>query len=206
MLAQRDMSPVTPQQITGLVLAGGRGSRLGGVDKGLQRLHGRPLAQHALQRLQPQVGALMISANRHLDAYRALGFPVWSDAEAGYPGPLAGLLAGLQHCATPWLASVPCDTPAFPTDLVERLAKGLADADLAIAATREGSTLRSHPVFCLLRRELRDDLERTLRSGERQVQRWAARLRCAQVVFDDAAAFFNANTADELEQLRRSVE
>ena len=195
------MTVPSPSQITGLVLAGGRGSRMGGADKGLQRLRGRPLVQHALQRLQPQVGALMISANRHLDAYRALGFPVWPDATADHAGPLAGLLAGLQHCSTPWLACVPCDTPGFPADLVERLAQGAAEADLAVAVTQEGGVLRSHPVFCLLRRELCPALEAAVQAGERKVGRWASDQRCAQVVFDDAQAFFNANTADELQRL-----
>ena len=197
------MTVPSPSQITGLVLAGGRGSRMGGADKGLQRLRGRPLVQHALQRLQPQVGALMISANRHLEAYRALGFPVWPDAAADHAGPLAGLLAGLQHCSTPWLACVPCDTPGFPADLVERLVQGAAaaEADLAVAVTQEGGVLRSHPVFCLLRRELCPALEAAVQAGERKVGRWASDQRCAQVVFDDAQAFFNANTAEELQRL-----
>ena len=197
------MMPPARPQITGLVLAGGRGSRLGGLDKGLQLLRGRPLVQHALQRLQPQVGTLMISANRHLDTYRALGWSVWPDADDEHAGPLAGLLAGLQHCGTPWLASVPCDTPDFPADLVERLAQGAAaaDADLAIAATREDGALRSHPVFCLLRRELCPALRASVLAGERKVGRWVASQRCTHVVFDEAAAFFNANTAADLQWL-----
>ena len=201
------MMPPARPQITGLVLAGGRGSRLGGLDKGLQLLRGRPLVQHALQRLQPQVAALMISANRHLDTYRALGWPVWPDADDDHAGPLAGLLAGLEHCDTPWLASVPCDTPGFPADLVERLAQGAAaaDADLAIAATREDGALRSHPVFCLLRRELQPALQTSLLAGERKVGRWLSGQRCAQVLFDDAAAFFNANTAADLQRLEAAT-
>src|SRR3954467_2445754 len=103
--------------ITGLVLAGGRGSRMGGVDKGLQLHLGEPLARHALDRIAPQVGPRMISANRNLDAYRAMGVPVWPDAVSDYAGPLAGLLAGLQHADTPWLVTVPCDSPDFPDDL-----------------------------------------------------------------------------------------
>jgi molybdopterin-guanine dinucleotide biosynthesis protein A len=134
------MTPIAATDITGLVLAGGRGTRMGGVDKGLQSHLGLPLALHTLLRLQPQVGAVMINANRNLAAYEAMGAPVWPDALPDYPGPLAGMLAGLEHCETPWLLTVPCDTPGFPHDLAARLAQAAAaqDADIAMAATREG--------------------------------------------------------------------
>ena len=127
---------IDKHDITGLVLAGGRGSRMGGVDKGLQPHRGMPLAQHALLRLGAQVGELMINANRNLSAYESMGVPVWPDASADYPGPLAGLLAGLERCQTPYLVSVPCDTPDFPEDLVAKLAQALVahDADIAMAA------------------------------------------------------------------------
>ncbi|MFT3821589.1 MAG: molybdenum cofactor guanylyltransferase MobA [Rubrivivax sp.] len=192
-------------RITGLVLAGGRASRMGGVDKGLQSHRGLPLALHALRRLQPQVGPAMINANRNLAAYESMGVPVWPDPVAGYPGPLAGLLAGLEHCKTPWLVTVPCDTPNFPADLVDRLAAAAAagDAEIAIAATREDGRLQTHPVFCLLKAELAASLVRSLDAGERKVERWTAGHRCVTVEFDDAAAFFNANTADELRSLQR---
>ncbi len=189
--------------ITGLVLAGGRGSRMGGADKGLQPLQGRPLAQHAIERLRPQVGALSISANRNADAYASLGVPVWADTVPGQPGPLAGMLAGLAACATPWLAVVPCDVPRLPADLVARLAAGLqaAGAELAIAVTLEGGQHRAHPVFCLLPATLRGDLAAALARDERRVLRWMRRHRCAEVLFDDAAAFTNANTGDDLRRL-----
>jgi molybdenum cofactor guanylyltransferase len=189
--------------ITGLVLAGGRGSRMGGADKGLQLLQGRPLAQHAIERLRPQVGALSISANRNAGAYAALGVPVRADTVPGQPGPLAGMLAGLAGCATPWLAVVPCDVPRFPADLVARLAAGLqaAGAELAIAVTLEGGQHRAHPVFCLLPATLRDDLAAALARDERRVLQWMRRHRCAEVLFDDAAAFTNANTGEELRRL-----
>ena len=186
-----------PEQITGLVLAGGEGRRMGGRDKGLQPWHGEPLVQHVLRRLRPQVGRLAVSANRHLDAYAALGVPVWPDTLPGFAGPLAGWWAALQHCETPWLASVPCDTPGFPDDLVARLA-GAVDAeqaDIAIAAT----PARPHPVFCLMRRELAGGLQRHLQAGERKVLYWTARQRCAIVVFDDEAAFRNLNTLADLD-------
>lgn len=190
--------------ITGLILAGGRGSRMGGVDKGLQSHRGTTLVQHTLERLRPQVGSVIINANRNLDVYAALGVPVRPDALADFPGPLAGMLAGLEHCDTAWLATVPCDTPDFPVDLVARLAHALveADADIAMAATREEGVERVQPVFCLLKATLRASLTAFLRSGQRKVDRWTAQHRCVQVVFDDAEAFFNANTPEELAHLQ----
>lgn len=191
------------QDITGLVLAGGRGSRMGGVDKGLQTHQGMPLAMHALLRLTPQVGELMLNANRNLGAYESMGVPVWPDALPDYPGPLAGLLAGLEHCQTPYLVTVPCDTPNFPDHLVARLAQALDDdgADIAMAATMDEGRMRTQPVFCLLKAVLMEDLVATLQAGERKIDRWTARHRCVVVEFDDSAAFFNANTLAELRQL-----
>jgi molybdopterin-guanine dinucleotide biosynthesis protein A len=196
---------IAAADITGLVLAGGRGSRMGGVDKGLQTHLGVPLARHALERLAPQVGSIMINANRNLSEYRSMGFPVWPDELPDYPGPLAGMLAGLEHCHTLYLATVPCDTPNFPLDLVARLARGVSqiDGDMATAYTREGGKLFPQPVFCLMKAALRDGLSAFVRSGERRTSLWEHRHRCAQVVFDDDAEFFNVNTLIELEQLQR---
>jgi len=196
---------IDTSQITGLVLAGGRGSRMGGVDKGLQAHLGMPLAMHALLRLAPQVGAVMINANRNLAAYESMGAPVWPDALADYPGPLAGFLAGLENCATPFLATVPCDSPLFPEDLVARLAARLeeADAELAMAATHEGGELRLQPVFCLMRADVIESLVRFTSSGKRKIDAWTATLRTVAVPFDDADAFVNANTLAELQQLQR---
>lgn len=193
------------EQITGLVLAGGRGSRMGGVDKGLQPHLGVPLALHALLRLQPQVGESMINANRNLGAYESMGVPVWPDAQTDFPGPLAGMLAGLERCDTPYLVTVPCDTPNFPHDLVERLASALdaEQADLAMAATREDCKLMPQPVFCLLKADLLESLVRYLHSGQRKIDRWTAQHRVAMVVFDDADAFDNANTPQDLQRLQR---
>lgn len=190
--------------ITGLVLAGGRGSRMGGVDKGLQLHHGVPLALHALQRLRPQVGAVAINANRNLPTYEAMAVPVWPDAQPDFSGPLAGMLAGLSHCRTPFLATVPCDTPHFPLDLVARLADALTDdgAEIAVAATREDGVTRPEPVFCLMQTSLRDSLAAFLDSGERKTGFWSRQHHSVQVVFENAAAFFNANTADDLAQLQ----
>lgn len=200
----QDSRPSSRAQVTGLVLAGGRGSRMGGVDKGLQLQAGVPLAQQALQRLAPQVGALMVNANRHADVYAAWGVPVWPDELPDYPGPLAGFLAGLAHCATPWLATVPCDTPRFPVDLVARLMQAVTEqgAELAMAATRgPDGGLQPQPVFCLLPVALAPSLQDFVQRGQRKIDRWTGRHRCATVVFDDADAFFNVNTLDELRQL-----
>lgn len=200
--------PIPAEDITGLVLAGGRGSRMGGVDKGLQNHLGMPLALHSLLRLQGQVGSAMLNANRNLGAYESMGVPVWPDSQADFAGPLAGMLVGLEHCETPWLVTVPCDTPNFPIDLVERLAAAAQaeDAEIAMAATREpddqGQTVvQVQPVFCLLKSSLLESLQAFLDSGQRKIDRWTAQHRCATVVFDDSAAFFNANTVEELRRL-----
>jgi molybdenum cofactor guanylyltransferase len=196
---------IVQQDITGLVLAGGRGSRMGGVDKGLQNHRGLPLALHALLRLQPQVGALMVNANRNLGAYEAFGEPVWPDPMGDFQGPLVGCLAGLQHADTAWLATVPCDTPDFPTDLVPRLAAAAsaADAELAYAVTVEDGREQPQPVFCLLQVALHDSLAAFLDGGGRKIDAWFAQHRAVAVHFPDPAAFFNANTADELARLQR---
>jgi molybdopterin-guanine dinucleotide biosynthesis protein A len=201
--------PTAParQEITGLVLAGGLARRMGGVDKGLQPFRGQPLARHALERLRPQVGTLMLNANRHLDVYAAWGVPVWPDATGDFAGPLAGLLAGLDHARTPWVACVPCDGPAFPPDLVARLAAHAADADVVMPVTparQDGpapARPQPQPVFSLVRRAVADDLRGFLAAGGGSVEAWARRLRCVELPFDDAAAFANANTLAELSRL-----
>ena len=194
---------IDPRHITGLVLAGGLGSRMGGLDKGLQRLHGVPMAEHALQRLKAQVGSTAINANRNIGLYEAMGCPVWPDALPDHPGPLAGFLAGLARCDTPYLLTVPCDSPGFPADLAARLAQALVEqqADIAMAATVEGEAVQVQPVFCLLKATLRGSLQAFIESGQRKIDRWTALHRCAVVRFDDAQAFANANTLRELAAL-----
>jgi molybdopterin-guanine dinucleotide biosynthesis protein A len=192
--------------ITGLVLAGGRGSRMGGADKGLQNHRGLPLAMHALLRLQPQVGPVIVNANRNLAAYESLGAPVWPDPIEGYGGPLVGFLAGLEHCETPWLVTVPCDTPDFPADLVARLASAVATHDAQIAypeTTEADGRTQPHPVFCLMRASLLENLLAFLHSGGRKIDAWFAQHRAVAVPFADSSAFFNANTPQELAQLQR---
>jgi molybdopterin-guanine dinucleotide biosynthesis protein A len=195
---------MTNTDITGLILAGGRGSRMGGVDKGLQEHLGAPLALHALRRLAPQVCKLMINANRNLESYASMGVPVWPDEIPGFAGPLAGMLAGLTHCETPYLATVPCDTPNFPLDLVERLMRGLIDIDgeMAMAFTREDGVPRRQPVFSLMKTSVRDNLAAYVGGGQGNVGFWASQQRCAQVLFEDGSAFFNANTLADLAQLQ----
>ena len=192
------------RQITGLVLAGGEGRRMGGADKGLQTLRGQPLAWHALQRLAPQVGPRIVCANRHAEAYAAFGVPVIADGTPGFAGPLAGLLAGARHCSTPWLLTVPCDTPHFPVDLAARLADAVCamEATVAMAATSDDGRVQPQPVFCLLAAALAPDLAACLAEGGGSIARWAQRHRCAEVLFDDADAFNNVNTLEELRRLQ----
>ena len=194
---------IDSEHITGLILCGGRGTRMGGVDKGLQNHHGMPLALHALMRLQPQVGHVLINANRNLSAYESMGVPVWPDPMADYPGPLAGWLAGLEHCETPYLLTVPCDSPNFPLDLAARLAAAMVehDADIAMAASMEDGRQQVQPVFSLLKSALIESLGEYLNAGERKIDRWTAKHRCATVLFSDATAFANANTLAELQRL-----
>jgi molybdopterin-guanine dinucleotide biosynthesis protein A len=203
---------IDAHQITGVILAGGRGSRMGGVDKGLQTFRGMPMAMFTLLRLSPQVGEIMINANRNLAAYESFGVPVWPDSLADYAGPLAGFLTALEHCETEYLVTVPCDTPLFPTDLVARLAEALEreDAEIAMAAASEDDPgqVRAQPVFSLMKRELMESLVRFTHEGGRKIDAWTAQHRTVLVPFDregdDPAAFFNANTIAELHRLEQS--
>ena len=196
---------ITKEQITGLILAGGMGSRMGGVDKGLQEFDGMPLAARVLQRIAPQVGALLINANRHYDDYARMGAPVVADLIEGYAGPLAGLQAGLARCDTEYLVSAPCDSPLLPADLVRTLANTLSEqqADAAVAVTGHGEQRRRHPVFLLVRSSMRDSLAAYLNDGGRKVDSWLRSLHCVEAQFDDEHAFSNANTREELSALSR---
>jgi molybdopterin-guanine dinucleotide biosynthesis protein A len=186
--------------ITGLILAGGQGRRMGGVDKGLQMFRGKRLIDHVYARLAPQVGGIVINANQNHDAYKTFGVRVVSDAIGNFAGPLAGLHAGLSVSRRPYLASVPCDSPFLPEDLVERLYAGLADAGAEIAVAKTGE--QPHPVFCLVRGGVLDHLASFLKGGGRKIDAWYATLLVAEVAFDDEAeAFSNINTGDELKAL-----
>ena len=189
--------------ITGIVLAGGQGRRMGGVDKGLVLLDGKPMVAHVLARLSPQVGAMLINANQNPERYAAFGVPVVPDAVGGFAGPLAGLHAGLSRVTDPLAVTVPCDSPFLPLDLVARLADALAQrqAQLAVAKTFD----QPHPVFCLVRRDVLPHLAAFLDAGGRKIDAWYATLAVVEVPFDDEAdGFRNINTADELKAAART--
>jgi molybdenum cofactor guanylyltransferase len=184
--------------VTGVVLAGGLGRRMGGVDKGLQLLDGRPMVAQVIERLLPQVDELLINANQNLDRYAAFGHPVVPDSIEGFAGPLAGLERGLANAAHGLVATVPCDSPFLPADLVARLYTALATGGADLAVARTGS--QPHPVFCLCRRELHANLSAYLAGGGRKIDHWYSSLRVVEVDFaDEAAAFDNLNTRDELQ-------
>ena len=181
--------------VSGVVLAGGQGRRMGGVDKGLQVLRGKPMAQWALERLAPQVDEILINCNQNLDAYARFGYRLVPDEIGGFAGPLAGLHASLKAAAHPLVVTVPCDSPFLPSDLVSRLQQHLNKNDLAVAKTGD----QPHPVFSLVRKDVLDNLEAFLRSGGRKIDAWYASLATVEVSFDDEAdAFRNINTREEL--------
>lgn len=185
------------ETVTGVLLAGGQGRRMGGVDKGLVTLRGRAMAEWVIERLRPQVDELIVNANQNAQRYEAFGYPVFPDEVGGFAGPLAGLHAGLARAAHPLVVTAPCDSPFLPTDLVARLYEGLTagKADLAVAQTFE----QPHPVFCLCRREVLPHLTHFLADGGRKIDRWYMTLKVVPVRFDDQeAAFRNINTRDEL--------
>lgn len=196
------MNMLNKELITGLILAGGRGSRMGHVDKGLQPFRGAPMAMHVMLRLSPQVGTMMINANQNLAPYESFGVPVWPDDLTGFAGPLAGLQTGLRHCETPYLVTAPCDSPFLPDDLVARLSEALIvqNADLAVAVTVEGEQTRRqpHPVFCLVKTSLLPHLTDYLQNGGRKIDAWYASVKVAEVCFEDETAFRNINTLEEL--------
>jgi molybdopterin-guanine dinucleotide biosynthesis protein A len=185
------------EDVTGIVLAGGQGRRMGGVDKGLVALAGRPLVAHVVERLAPQVATVVVNANQNAERYAALGHDVVRDEFPGFAGPLAGLHAGLSRAATPYVVTVPCDSPFLPADLVARLGSALERDGAALAVARTGD--QPHPVFCLVRRDVLPHLAAFLAGGGRKIDAWYATLAVVEVAFDDEAdAFRNINTADEL--------
>ncbi len=190
--------------ITGIVLAGGQGRRMGGVDKGLVDFLGKPLVAHVIQRLNPQVDEILINANREIERYAAFGHPVVQDDIAGFAGPLAGLHKGMSIAKHPYVLTVPCDSPMLPMNLAGRLMNGLIgrDADLAVAKT--GS--QAHPVFCLCRRTLLPNLESFLHNGGRKIDAWYRALEVVEIYFNDnPQAFTNVNTPEELQCLEQAA-
>lgn len=192
-----------PEKITGVILAGGLGRRMGGVNKGLQRLNGKPLALHVAERLAPQIDELLINVNQNIEQYAAFGYRIVADQIPDFAGPLAGLHAALSTAAHPLVATAPCDSPFLPADLVFRLFSALTatDADLAVARTFE----QPHPVFCLCKRDVLPHLTEFLAGGGRKFDRWYATLNVVEVAFDDEAeAFENINTREELGRFETS--
>lgn len=187
---------ISTAEITGLLLAGGLGRRMDGWDKGLLDFKGHPMAWWALESLRTQVAHVLINANRSLNIWQGFGYPVINDLISGFPGPLAGVHAGLAACTTPWLATVPCDTPFLPGDLIKRLAAAIKTegSDLAVVST-EG---RLQPVFMLIRTRLKDDLENYLRNNGKKVEHWISTVCHATVDFENGKRFMNINTQEEL--------
>ena len=198
-------SPLTPNasRITGIILAGGQGRRMGSVDKGLEPLRGKPMVQWVLERYTPQVDEVLINANQNLDTYAQFGHPVVPDDIGGFAGPLAGLHRGLSLATHNLIATVPCDSPFLPLDLIARLYAALNEqqADLAVARTGD----QPHPVFCLTRKSVLPGLTEFLQRGGRKIDAWYAALTVVEVRFDDEAeAFSNINTVEELRIFERS--
>ena len=184
--------------VTGLILAGGKGSRMGGVDKGLQAFRGKRLVDHVYERFAPQVGGVIINANQNHEEYKTFGVRVVSDAIGGFAGPLAGLHAGLSISKRPFLASVPCDSPFLPADLIERLYQRIDESGAELAVAKTGD--QPHPVFSLMRRTVLDHLADFLKGGGRKIDAWYAALNVVEVAFDDEPeAFSNINTREELQ-------
>jgi molybdopterin-guanine dinucleotide biosynthesis protein A len=197
---------ITANHITGLILAGGRAQRMGGIDKGLIPFHGKPLIEFAINRLKPQVSTILINANRSITKYSHYGYPVLMDETPDFSGPLAGFSVGLKHCKTPYLLTSPCDSPLLPTDLAEKMALELEknDLELVYASSQEANgKVWSQPVFCLMRHDLQDSLNIFLSKGDLKIDRWFAALRSGTVVFDDSQAFANVNTPEELAALEK---
>jgi len=193
-----------PREITGVVLAGGRSRRMGGVDKGLVCFHGKPMVQHVIQALQPEVGALLINTNRNADKYAALGYPVVADLVEGYLSPLAGMASGMSAATTPYVVTAPCDCPLVGTGLVRRLYQTVSEEQAQIGVVHDGE--RTHPVFALIQRDLLTDLLAFLESGERKIDRWYTRHRLAVVQFDDVPGWFqNVNSPEEHAELEAAT-
>lgn len=190
--------------ITGIVLAGGKGSRMDGVDKGWVNFNGKPMVKHVLERLAPQVDEILISANREIAQYETLGYPVIQDGIAGFAGPLAGLQKGLQVTKNAYVLTVPCDSPLLPADLVARLMNSLIKHDADLAVVKTGN--QAQPVFCLYRTSLLSSLTEYLQNGGRKIEDWQNSLEAISVSFsDNSKAFSNINTRDELTMLESAV-
>ena len=203
-MTDSSLIPHPSSLITGVILAGGQGRRMGGVDKGLKLLRGRAMVAWAIERLAPQVDEILINANQNLPAYGGFGYRVIPDEIGGFAGPLAGLHRGLSEARHDLVATTPCDSPFLPGDLVARLRAALeaGGADLTVAKTGE----QPHPVFCLCRKSVLPSLTRFLESGGRKIDAWYSSLAVVEVLFDDNPdAFSNINTEEELKRFDRGA-
>ena len=185
--------------VSGLILAGGKATRMQGANKALIPFLGRAMISHVIERLSSQADEIFINANQDIADYQAFHLPVLSDAFGEFPGPLAGLYAGLKASQQEWVVCVPCDSPLLPKNLVQGLMQTATKekADIAIART----DVQNHPVFCLCKKSLAADLASYLHAGGRKVSEWQQKQRCIEVHFDDESAFSNINTFEELAQL-----
>ena len=195
---------ISTKDITGLILAGGRAQRMGGIDKGLIPFHGKPLIESAIARLKPQVQTIVINANRSITKYATYGYPVVMDETPDFSGPLAGFSVGLKACRTPYLLTSPCDSPLLPNNLAELLAAEMESGDfqLVYASSKEADgKVWAQPVFCLMRSNLESSLNQFLQKGDLKIDHWFKELRTSTVVFDDPLVFANVNTPEELKKL-----
>lgn len=196
------MNPgVQPSGITACILAGGQGRRMGGIDKGLLEWQGRPLIEHLLRAIEPQVGAVLINANRNPDAYRRYGHPLARDQLEGYQGPLAGIAACMSRADSEYIVTLPCDGPRLPSDYIARLTSALARGDNPIAVAHDGERLQ--PVHALLPIALLPDLKAFLDSGQRKVDIWYSEHGYTPADFSDRPGVFaNINRPEDRERLR----
>lgn len=186
--------------ISAIILAGGRATRMGGMDKGLVTLQNKPLIQHVVERLEPQVDEIFINANREIETYLKFGYRVLQDETDEFLGPLEGFNMGLQHAKYEYVLTVPCDSPLLPLDLTKRLLHGMTEAraDIVVASSDENA----HPVFCLMKKSVLPSLIEFLEAGERKVSAWQKSLNYIEVDFsDNSDAFINLNTFDDLKTL-----
>jgi len=195
---------ISSKDITGLILAGGRAQRMGGIDKGLIPFHDKPLIESAIAKLKPQVQTIVINANRNITKYAGYGYPVIMDETPDFSGPLAGFSVGLKACKTPYLLTSPCDSPLLPNNLAEQLSAEMerGDFQLVYASSKEADgKVWAQPVFCLMRANLQDSLASFLLKGDLKIDHWFKELRSSTVIFDDPKVFANVNTPEELKSL-----
>ena len=195
---------ISSKDITGLILAGGRAQRMGGIDKGLIPFHDKPLIESTITKLKPQTQSILINANRNITKYASYGYPVIMDETPDFSGPLAGFSVGLKSCKTPFLLTSPCDSPLLPNNLAELLSAEMEDGDfeLVYASSKEADgKVWAQPVFCLMRTNLLDSLIKFLLKGDLKIDRWFKELRSSTVIFDDPQVFANVNTPEELKSL-----